>query len=157
MAQEGSALSLIHSGIISLKKSLALQEKLLLISNGLKDLILEHKPHTLAIEDIFFHKNAKSAFVLGQVRGAILLTASQQACPIRGYSPLEVKQAACGYGRASKEQVADMMMRLFPPLKKSLQSLDESDAVAVAMCHLSSERFMAKTHNTANMKVSPSI
>ena len=90
--------------------------------------------HFPSKEDLFFAVNAKSALKLGQTRGVILLAAANENIPIAEYTPLEVKQAVVGYGRADKKQIQFMVCRLLN-LKTPPDSLDSSDAFAIAICH----------------------
>ncbi|PYP83254.1 MAG: crossover junction endodeoxyribonuclease RuvC [Blastocatellia bacterium AA13] len=88
-----------------------------------------------AVEETFFATNVKSALSLGQVRGAVLLTAARNGVPVFDYSPLAIKQALVGYGRAEKHQVQEMV-RLLLGLTSSPKPLDASDALAAAICHI---------------------
>ncbi|MCH8157392.1 MAG: crossover junction endodeoxyribonuclease RuvC, partial [Nitrospinae bacterium] len=97
--------------------------------------IQKFNPDEVAIEDLFFANNAKSALKLGQTRGVTILAAVNENKPVAEYSPLEVKQSVVGYGRAEKEQVQDMVTTLLK-LKEKPEPLDASDALAVAICHL---------------------
>jgi crossover junction endodeoxyribonuclease RuvC len=97
--------------------------------------ILEFSPDVVAVEDLFFANNVKSALKLGQTRGVTLLAAANQNIAIAEYSPLEVKQSVVGYGRADKIQVQDMVTALLG-LKEKPEPFDASDALAVAICHL---------------------
>jgi len=105
------------------------------IYDELVRLLRQYRPDTVAVEDLFFAVNAKSALKLGQTRGVVLLAAANENKPIGEYSPLEVKQSVAGYGRAAKEQVQGMVVRLLA-LEKPPQPLDASDALAIAICHI---------------------
>jgi crossover junction endodeoxyribonuclease RuvC len=100
----------------------------------LHDVLEQHAPAVVAVEDIFYAVNAKSALKLGQTRGVILLAAGQFQIPVVEYTPLEVKKAVVGYGRASKEQI-QMMVRNLLNLREEPQPHDAADALAVALCH----------------------
>jgi crossover junction endodeoxyribonuclease RuvC len=125
---------MLGGGRISLPAAHPFRERLNRIYEGLKSVIDEYNPQEMAVEDIFFARNVKSALKLAQVRGVILLLSFQAGIPLREFSPLEVKQAVVGYGRATKEQVQAMVNRL---LKRSGPlSYDQSDALALAFCIL---------------------
>jgi crossover junction endodeoxyribonuclease RuvC len=98
-------------------------------------LITLHEPVVVAIEDVFFAANAKSALKLGQVRGVALLAAACEGLPVAEYAPLRIKQSVVGYGLAKKEQVQFMVQRLLN-LAELPQPADAADALAVAICHI---------------------
>jgi crossover junction endodeoxyribonuclease RuvC len=93
------------------------------------------RPDTVAIEEVFYSVNAKSALKLGQVRGVALLAAAQQGIPVAEYAPLKIKSSVVGYGLAKKEQVQFMVARLLA-LAELPQPSDAADALAVAICHI---------------------
>lgn len=114
-------------------------EKLRAVRDGLAALLAEHRPETVAVEDLFYARNARSALKLGHVRGVVMLAASEAGLPVAEYAPAEVKQAVVGYGRAEKQQVRQMvclLLGLDPPPSR----LDVTDALAVAVCHAHSVR-----------------
>lgn len=114
-------------------------DKLHAVHDGLAALIAEHRPETVAIEDLFYARNARSALKLGHVRGVVMLAAAAAGLPVAEYAPAEVKRAVVGYGRAEKQQVRQMVILLLgldpPPAR-----LDATDALAVAVCHAHSMR-----------------
>jgi crossover junction endodeoxyribonuclease RuvC len=105
------------------------------ISIGLKELISRHCPDRVAIEDVFYAANVKSALKLGQVRGVAMLAAASAGLEVAEYSPLSIKSAVVGYGRAEKPQVQQMVMRLLN-LDQVPEPSDAADALAIAICHL---------------------
>lgn len=111
--------------------SLKLQD----IFSSLCAVIAEHQPHQAAIEDVFYAVNVKSALKLGQVRGVAMLAASSAGLIVAEYAPLAIKSAVVGYGRADKEQVQQMVMRLLS-LPAPPQPADAADALAIAICHI---------------------
>ena len=131
--QQGN-LVVIEYGVIQTTPHVALPQRLLEIGTRLQELIARYTPHELAIEDVFVAKNAKSSLKLGQARGAILLAAAQAGLPIAEYTPLEVKQAVVGYGRADKTQVQHMVKVLLR-LTQIPRPDDAADALAIAICH----------------------
>ncbi len=129
------SLQAVHWGSIKSKSSAPFPDRLKAIYDKLVLTIQKFNPHEVAVEDLFFASNAKTALKLGQTRGAILLAAVNENKPIAEYTPLEVKQAVVGYGRAEKEQVQDMVTALLK-LKEKPEPFDSSDALAIAICHL---------------------
>src|SRR5450432_1273212 len=105
------------------------------ISIGLRDLISEHHPDRVALEDVFYAINVKSALKLGQVRGVAMLAAASAGLDVAEYSPLSIKSAVVGYGRAEKHQVQQMVTRLLN-LNEIPEPADAADALAIAICHL---------------------
>ena len=130
----GSGHRLIACGALTAPARITFPEKLLTIHDGLATLLGQHRPEIVAIEDLFFARNARSALKLGHVRGVVMLAASEAGVPIAEYSPTEVKRAVVGYGRAEKQQVRQMIMLLLG-LDQAPSPLDVSDALAVAICH----------------------
>jgi len=105
------------------------------IHTRLSEIMAVHQPDCVAIEDIFFAKNARSALKLGHVRGVAMQAAAARGLPVAEYTPLAIKSALTGYGRAKKTQVLHMV-RVLLQLTEDPNSLDASDALAVAVCHL---------------------
>ncbi len=99
----------------------------------LTNFIKKHRPDVVAVEDLFFFKNLKTAIKVSQARGVILLAAAQQNLPIYEYTPLQVKQALTGYGRAEKKQI-QQMVKVILNLKETPKPDDAADALAVAIC-----------------------
>ena len=130
----GSRLHILTSGVISPSAQGTFPEKLLSVHSGLSNLLQEYEPEVVAIEDLFYARNARSASKLGHVRGVAMLAAAEAGMPVAEYLPTQVKQAVVGYGRAEKQQVRDMVMLLLG-LKTPPGKLDTSDALAVAICH----------------------
>jgi crossover junction endodeoxyribonuclease RuvC len=128
-------LQCICMGAVRLKPREPLPTRLLQVFNQLTAIIAEHKPDMVAIEDVFYAVNAKSALKLGQVRGVAMLTASFCGLEVAEYAPLAIKSAVVGYGRAEKSQVQEMVMRLLQ-LDSRPEPADAADALAIAICHL---------------------
>ncbi len=112
----------------------AIEQRLLQIHEQLEKIIKKEKPEALAVEELFFNTNAKTAFVVGQARGVVLLTAAQKNLSVAIYTPLQVKMALTGYGRAEKNQIGQMVKVLLklPAIPKPD---DTADALAVALTH----------------------
>lgn len=126
-------------GCIETEPNSAIAGRLFAIHEEVRDIIKEFKPETFAIEELFFGKNVKTAFAVGQARGVILLAASQTSLPIGIYTPLQVKIALTGYGQAEKTQVGQMV-KLLLKLEKIPKPDDTADALAVALTHAFSWR-----------------
>ncbi|MBI5683352.1 MAG: crossover junction endodeoxyribonuclease RuvC [Deltaproteobacteria bacterium] len=124
----------VSDGSISTVKKSPLQERLSIVFDLLCNIIADYKPDAVAVEDIFFAKNVRSAIMLGQARGVALLCAGKANLPVFEYSPAKVKQSIVGYGNATKEQVQRMVKTLLkmPVIPKA----DAADALAVAICHI---------------------
>lgn len=109
-------------------------DRLKQIYDEVSKIIKKHSPEALSIEELFFNTNAKTAFVVGQARGVILLAASQKNLPVSIYTPLQVKVAITGYGRAEKRQIGQMVKVLLS-LKSIPKPDDTADALAIAITH----------------------
>jgi crossover junction endodeoxyribonuclease RuvC len=125
----------IAAGGIVLSKKETLPSRLARVYAELTALITLYEPAVVAIEDVFFSANAKSALKLGQVRGVALLAAANLGLPIAEYAPLSVKSSVVGYGLAKKEQVQFMVARLLQ-LDCEPEPADAADALAIAICHI---------------------
>jgi len=110
--------------------------RLALIYQRLQDLIKEHRPDIMAIEELFFNKNSRTALAVGQARGVALLAAAHAGLAVVEYTPLEVKQTVTGFGRAPKDQVQRMVQAQLK-LAARPEPDDVADALAVAICHAS--------------------
>jgi len=129
------ALKCLNCGVIKLSSKEPLPMRLAKIFDRLNALIQEYGPDDVAIEDIFYAVNVKSALKLGQVRGVAMLAASSAGLKVAEYAPLSIKSAVVGYGRAEKQQVQQMVTRLLK-LRDVPESPDAADALAIAICHL---------------------
>jgi crossover junction endodeoxyribonuclease RuvC len=128
----------VASGRVVAPAGMPFNGRLKAIYSRLTEVIALHNPHVMAIEDLFFARNVKTALKLGHVRGVAMLAGLNAGLPIAEYSPLVVKQALVGYGRAQKEQVQEMV-RLLLGLE-AVPDFDTADALAVAICHLHSSQ-----------------
>lgn len=108
--------------------------RLQMIYETLLGLIDKYKPDQMAVEKLFFNRNVTTAFSVGQARGVILLAGVQKGLEVAEYTPLQVKQAIVGYGKAEKKQVQEMV-RIFLNLRETPKPDDVADALAVAICH----------------------
>ena len=132
---DGRHYDLVEYAGIRGPKHLSFAERLLAISRKLEEVIERLSPQACAVEDTFYAVNVKSALKLGQARGAVLLAAARAGVEVFEYSPLEIKSALVGYGRAEKQQVQEMV-RVLLGMKNVPEPLDASDALAVAICHV---------------------
>ena len=107
-AQNSSKATAVNYGCIETKPNKKTEERLLEISDEIEEIIKENNPDVLAIEELFFGTNSKTALTVGQARGVVLLEATRRKMPVSVYTPLQVKMALTGYGRADKNQIAQM-------------------------------------------------
>ena len=133
----GRRLAALDGGVIETRAGAPLERRLADIHARVCDLIREHRPAALAIEDLYFGRNAHSAFAVGQARGVVLLSAGMAGIPCFSYAPQVVKQAVCGTGGAGKQQVQQMVGALLS-LPEPPHPDHASDALAVAICHANS-------------------
>ena len=124
----------IAFGVIRTSPKNSFPERLRQIHSELDALVAEHRPDSIAIEEVFYAANVQTALKLAQVRGVTLLLAAQAELPVAEYSPLEIKGSVVGYGRAEKKQV-QMMVASLLSLPEPVESEDAADALAVAICH----------------------
>lgn len=130
--ERGGKETLVFSECFKTKSSLTLSERLNLIGVHLNEIILEYKPEALAIESLFFTTNQKTAMVVSQARGVIIYEGAKNNLPIYEYTPLQIKVAVTGYGKATKTQVDSMVQKLIL-ISKKIKSDDEMDAVAIGL------------------------
>jgi crossover junction endodeoxyribonuclease RuvC len=133
IANQKDKLTCLGYGSIKTSSKLDLADRLEIINLELSKLIKKYKPDLIAIEELFFCKNAKSALIVGQARGVVVLTAKQNKIPAVEFTPLQVKQAVSTYGHAGKEQV-QKMVKLLLNLKELPKPDDAADALAIAIC-----------------------
>ena len=140
--EQDDKLVYLDHGVILTSKTESPQARLRLIYLELKRLITKHKPDAIAVEKLFFGVNSKTAIAVGQARGMSLLAAAEMRVPVAEYTPLQVKMAVTGYGKADKLQVQQMIKTLLA-LKEIPKPDDAADALAVALCHLNSYKLMS--------------
>jgi crossover junction endodeoxyribonuclease RuvC len=128
-------LEFVTAGAIQLSKRDPMPKRLATVFADLSQLIFANSPHMVAIEEVFYSVNAKSALKLGQVRGVAMLAASSAGLEVAEYSPLSIKSAVVGYGKAEKIQVQHMVAHLLN-LAEAPRPSDAADALAIAICHL---------------------
>jgi crossover junction endodeoxyribonuclease RuvC len=130
----GGQISAVDGGVVESPGDAPLASRLACIHAELEKLIAWHEPTAVALEDIYFNKNARSAIAVGQARGVAMLTAGQRGIPCFDYTPQAVKMAVCGSGSAAKRQVQEMVGALLG-LARPPESDHTADALAVAICH----------------------
>lgn len=128
-------------GVIRTDKKNSDAERLFLIKKELIKIIKKEKPDKVAVEEIFFFKNAKTVISVAQSRGVILVTALEMNLPVEEYTPLQVKQAVTGYGRAEKSQM-QKMVKMILGFKEIPQPDDAADALALAICAANNKKFL---------------
>lgn len=133
----GSRLHQVAEGVIQTRAGVATEKRLAEIHARVGALLDEHRPAAIAIEELYFGANVRTAFAVGQARGVVLLAAGQRGIPSRSYTPQQVKAAVCGNGRAAKDQVGRMVARLLG-LEAAPSPDHAADALAVAICDLNS-------------------
>jgi crossover junction endodeoxyribonuclease RuvC len=134
---KGDRLALVECGVLTTPAGDPLPRRLQSIYTGISRLIQQRRPDDAAVEELFFSSNARTAMAVGQARGVALLAATMSGLPIYEYSPLQVKQAVTGYGKADKAQIQGMV-RVLLGLEVAPKPDDAADAVAIAICHLQS-------------------
>jgi len=139
LEETGGCVKTLAFGAISTDKKNKASERLSEISYDLRKIIKRYKIKESAVEDIFFFKNLKTAVKVSESRGAILLTLEDMKVKITSYTPLQVKQALTGYGRAEKRQIQQMVKNILK-LKSIPKPDDAADALAIAICHLNSRK-----------------
>jgi crossover junction endodeoxyribonuclease RuvC len=134
VAQQRGRIVALDGGVVQTRAGADAAARLAIIHDRVGQLMDEYRPDAVALEDVYFGANARSAFAVGQARGVVMLAAGQRGVPCASYTPQQVKGAVCGSGRAAKEQVQRMV--------QTLLALDElprpdhaADALAVAICH----------------------
>jgi crossover junction endodeoxyribonuclease RuvC len=134
---DGSRHRLVVCGAVVTPPRAVFPEKLLAIHQALRRLLAEHRPDCVAVEDVFYAKNVRSALKLGHARAVAVLAAVEAGYPLFEYTPAAIKRTVVGYGRAEKPQVGEMV-RLLLGLDQAPSPHDAADALAVAICHVHS-------------------
>jgi crossover junction endodeoxyribonuclease RuvC len=137
---KGNSFRVIDYGAVTTAAGTPMSLRLKMIHEQLAELLEQHKPDAFAVEELFFNKNIKTALTVGHARGVAVVTAANRNIPIYEYTPLQVKQAVAGYGRAEKKQM-QQMVKILLNLKEPPKPDDVADALAVAICHGNSSNF----------------
>lgn len=144
--EKDGKLSLVDYGCIETKAGKELSERLDEIYDEFLEVIKKYNPNEIAIEELFFAANTKTAIVVGHARGVLMLGSEKSGKKVAEYTPLQVKQALVGYGRADKKQMQEMV-KTFLNLKEVPKPDDAADALAVAICHIHSRAINSKIQN----------
>jgi crossover junction endodeoxyribonuclease RuvC len=147
--KQGSKLVPVQYGCITTEAHTDPGLRLKQVYDSTVQLIEMYKPDAVAVEQLFFNRNVTTAFTVGQARGVIILAAVQQGLPVAEYTPMQVKQAIVGYGKAEKKQVQEMV-RMFLKLPGIPKPDDVADALAVAICHAHSSSLLDKLTGQRN-------
>lgn len=139
IAKQGNHLKRITFGVIRTNPEIGMALRLKQIHHELHTIIEEYRPDVMAVEQLFFNKNVRTALAVGQARGVVLLTGAETGLEIMEYTPLQVKTAVVGYGRAEKMQVQEMV-RMLLCLNEIPKPDDAADALAIAICHAHSHK-----------------
>lgn len=132
--QLGNHFRLLDYGAIRSTNEESTAARLLTVHQGIIDIINRYQPKQMAVEELFFNKNVRTALTVGQARGVILLAGQLKGIPVAEYTPLQVKQAVVGYGRADKQQV-QFMVKAILNMQEIPKPDDAADALAIAICH----------------------
>ena len=135
--QIGNSLKVIDYGVVNTPSDMKTSQRLTVLFEAVGQLIERYRPEAAAVEELFFNKNAKTALSIGHARGVAILAAALKGIDVYEYTPLQVKQAVAGYGRASKQQV-QQMVRMLLNLREIPRPDDAADALAVSICHIHS-------------------
>ena len=139
--KDGVSVTAGSYGHISTESGTPVALRLKILYDDMVNVITEYKPDVMVVEELFFNKNVKTAIVAAQARGVIILSGVNNGIDVEEYTPLQVKQAVIGYGRASKSQVQFMVKELLK-LKEIPKPDDTADALAIAICHANSMDIM---------------
>lgn len=137
--KEENNIKVIDYGCIETLSNMRTGERLAIINEELNKIISKHSPEVLAIENVYFFKNLKTAMPVSQAKGVILLTAEQNKIPVFEFTPLQMKMAITGYGKAEKKQVQQMIKKILnleeKPKEKGKRKDDAADALGIALCY----------------------
>lgn len=130
----GNRFKVVDYGAVTTDAKMEMPDRLKILYNSLMEIITRHEPDVASIEELFFNTNAKTAILVGQARGVAVLACANSGLEIAEYTPLQIKQALVGYGRAEKKQV-QLMVKTILNLKEIPKPDDTADALAAAVCH----------------------
>jgi crossover junction endodeoxyribonuclease RuvC len=140
--------SLVECGVLTTDKDSSMPDRLKRVYSMLMDVIADFGPDVAAVEDLYFNSNAKTAMKVGEARGSAILACANSGLPVYEYTPLQIKQALSGYGRADKKQIQELVRRICG-LAEAPKPDDAADAVAAAICHGNSAGFIDKVSRAA--------
>jgi len=139
VASRNQCLSLVGYGVLETSPKLSLGHRLQRLYHELSEIIEQAHPEAVIVEELFFSRNVRTAMIVGQARGVVLLAAAEAGLPLFEYTPLQIKSAMVGYGRATKAQVQEMV-RVLLGMDSRPRPDDAADALAAAICHIHSAR-----------------
>ncbi|MDO4593854.1 MAG: crossover junction endodeoxyribonuclease RuvC [Tissierellia bacterium] len=137
---KSNRVKMVEYGVVTTSSKTNFADRLNVLYDNLQEIIDQYKPDEVAIEELFFNKNVKTAITVGHARGIQVLCANRNKIPIYEYTPLQIKQAITGYGRANKKQMQLSVQSLLN-LDKIPKPDDAADALAVSLCHVFNQRF----------------
>ena len=137
----GSKIKVVAYGLVTPPTEESIPNRLEYLNSHMNDLIDKFSPMSMAIEDSFYSQNVKSAILLGQARGVLLLSAASKGIPSMVYAPRKVKQSVTGSGSSSKKQVKYMVEKILK-IDKNISSLDITDALAIGLCHINQNKYL---------------
>ena len=138
---KGSKIKVVAYGLITPPINESIPNRLEYLNSHMNNLIDKFNPMSMAIEDSFYSQNVKSAILLGQARGVLLLSAASRGIPSMVYAPRKVKQSVTGSGSSSKTQVKYMVEKILK-IDKDISSLDITDALAIGLCHINQNKYL---------------
>jgi len=138
---KGSQIKVVAYGLVTPPTKESIPNRLEYLNSHMNDLIDKFNPQSMAIEDSFYSQNVKSAILLGQARGVLLLSAASKGIPSMVYAPKKVKQSVTGTGSATKKQVKYMVEKILN-IDKTIKSLDITDALAIGLCHINQNKYL---------------
>ena len=138
---KGSQIKVVAYGLVKPPVKESIPNRLEYLNSHMNDLIDKFNPQSMAIEDSFYSQNVKSAILLGQARGVLLLSAASKGIPSMVYAPKKVKQSVTGSGSATKKQVKYMVEKILN-INKPITSLDITDALAIGLCHINQNKYL---------------
>ena len=138
---KGSQIKVVAYGLVTPPAKESIPNRLEYLNSHMNDLIDKFNPQSMAIEDSFYSQNVKSAILLGQARGVLLLSAASKGIPSMVYAPKKVKQSVTGSGSATKKQVKYMVEKILN-INKPITSLDITDALAIGLCHINQNKYL---------------
>ena len=138
---KGSKIKVVAYGLVSPPAKESIPNRLEYLNSHMNDLIDKFSPMSMALEDSFYSQNVKSAILLGQARGVLLLSAASKGIPSMVYAPRKVKQSVTGSGSSPKEQVKYMVEKILK-IDKNISSLDITDALAIGLCHINQNKYL---------------
>jgi len=148
----GNRLRALDYGVVETPAGVPLERRLELIYGAMNELLAKHRPSATAVESLFFNANVRTALAVGQARGVTLLACAQTGCEVYEYTPQQIKQAVVGYGKATKEQVMEMV-RVLLGLSSAPKSDHAADALGVAICHANTCGVRDSIQRTGNPSV----